>query len=88
MNIIQYVINATKFAEKGVVNTLNLLNEDATVPFISRYRKEVTGNLDEVQIGEIVKYKSLFEDIEKRKKTIIKSISEQGSLTDELKQKN
>jgi uncharacterized protein len=87
MNIIQYVINATKFAEKGVVNTLNLLNEDATVPFISRYRKEVTGNLDEVQIGEIVKYKSLFEDIEKRKKTIIKSISEQGSLTDELKQK-
>lgn len=87
MNIIQYVINATKLAEKGVVNTLNLLNEDATVPFISRYRKEVTGNLDEVQIGEIVKYKSLFEDIEKRKKTIIKSISEQGSLTDELKHK-
>ena len=87
MNKLQYIIKATQLAEKGISNTLKLLDEDATIPFISRYRKEMTGNFDEVAIGEIVKYKSLFEDLEKRKTTILKAIEEQGALTPELKNK-
>jgi len=87
MNKLQYIIKATQLAEKGIINTLKLLDEDATIPFISRYRKEMTGNFDEVAIGEIVKYKGLFEDLEKRKVTILKAIEEQGLLTSELKRK-
>ncbi len=87
MNTLQYIIKATQLAEQSVANTIKLLNEDATIPFISRYRKEMTGNLDEVQIGEIVKYKTLFEDLEKRKLTILKAIEEQGQLTSELQHK-
>lgn len=56
-------------------------------PFIARYRKEKTGNLDEVQIGQIVEFKTQFENLEKRKESILKTIEEQGSLTDELKNK-
>ena len=70
-----------------VENTLNLLEEDCTVPFIARYRKEVTGNLDEVEIFEIQKQKKYFDELEKRKITILKALEEQGVLTDELKQK-
>lgn len=84
MNTLQYIIKATQLSEQSVANTIKLLNEDATIPFISRYRKEMTGNLDEVQIGEIVKYKTLFEDLEKRKLTILKAIEEQGQLSSEL----
>ncbi len=87
MQKLQYIIKATGLSEKSVNNTLNLLNEDATIPFISRYRKEQTGNLDEVAIAEIVKYKSLFEDLEKRKQSVLKAIYEQGVLTKELEQK-
>ena len=87
MNKLQYIIKATQLAEKGIINTLKLLDEDATIPFISRYRKEMTGNFDEVAIGEIVKYKGLFEDLEKRKTTILKAIEEQGALTSDLKHK-
>jgi len=87
MNKLQYIIKATQLAEKGIINTLKLLDEDATIPFISRYRKEMTGNLDEVAVGEIVKYKSLFEELEKRKTTILKAIEEQGALTSELQHK-
>lgn len=64
-----------------------LLNDGATLPFIARYRKEMTGNLDEVQLGEIIKLKELFEALENRKKTILKAIAYQDALTDELRQK-
>lgn len=87
MNTLQYIIKATQLSEQSVANTITLLNEDATIPFISRYRKEMTGNLDEVQIGDIVKYKTLFEDLEKRKATILKAIEEQDLLTSELQHK-
>ncbi len=87
MNKIQYIINATSFSEKQVANTLQLINQDATIPFIARYRKELTQNLDEVQISEIVKYKELYEELEKRKATVIKAIQEQGVLTAELRSK-
>ena len=87
MELLQYITQQTQFPEKSVANTISLLNEDATIPFISRYRKEMTGNLDEVQIGEIVKLKELFEALEKRKKAILKALEEQNILTDELTQK-
>ena len=87
MTILQYIISQTQLPEQGVKNTLNLLNEDCTIPFISRYRKELTGHLDEVQIGDIVKYKTIFETLEKRKATIIKALSEQAVLTPELEKK-
>lgn len=70
---------------KQVENTVKLLDEGATVPFISRYRKEMTGSLDEVQIGDIKEAKARLEELAKRKETILKTIEEQELLTDELK---
>jgi len=73
--------------EKQIANTLALLNEGATIPFISRYRKEVTGSLDEVQVAQIRdRYKQMVE-LDNRRKTILDTISEQGNLTQELSQK-
>ncbi|AXT21026.1 S1 RNA-binding domain-containing protein [Flavobacteriaceae bacterium AU392] len=85
--MINFIISKTQLPESGIKNTIALLNEDCTIPFISRYRKERTGNLDEVQIGDIVKYKTLFEALEKRKIAILKTLEEDDVLTDELKQK-
>ncbi|WP_405574939.1 Tex family protein [Winogradskyella sp. Asnod2-B02-A] len=85
--IIKYIVQHTQLAEKNIKSTVQLLNEDCTIPFISRYRKEATGNLDEVQIADIVKYKELFEALEKRKIAILKALEEQDVLTEELKQK-
>jgi len=87
MQLLNFIKLKTNLPEKGIENTVQLLNEDCTIPFISRYRKERTGNLDEVQIGDIVTYKSQFEELEKRKVTISKALEEQEVLTAELKQK-
>ena len=70
-----------------VENTLALLNEGATIPFIARYRKEATGSLDEVQVAEIQKEFKRLEELDKRREAILHSIEEQGKLTDELRQK-
>lgn len=88
MQLIPYITKHTQLPEKGIQNTVELLNQDCTVPFISRYRKERTGNLDEVQIGLIVNFKTQFEAIEKRKATILKALEEQNVLTNELREKN
>lgn len=85
--LLNYIISKTKLAETSVKNTIDLLNQDATIPFISRYRKEATGNLDEVQIGDIVKFKDEFEALDKRKTAILKALEEQDALTEELKAK-
>ena len=85
--LLTFIISKTQLAESSVKNTIQLLNEDCTIPFISRYRKERTGNLDEIEIGEIVKFKEQFEALEKRKKSILKTLEEQSVLTEELKQK-
>ena len=87
MQLVPYIVRHTQLSEKSVENTVALLNEDCTVPFISRYRKERTGNLDEVQVGAIVQFKTQFEALEKRKSAIIKAVEEQGPLTPELKAK-
>ena len=81
------IATALNIAEHQVKNTLLLLEGGATIPFISRYRKEVTGGLNEVQIGEIKdRYEKICE-ISKRKDTILKTIEEQGKLTSELKKR-
>ena len=73
--------------ERGVDNTLTLLDEGCTIPFISRYRKERTGGLDEVQIGQIADMNQRMKELEKRKETIVKTITEQGKMTDELQRR-
>lgn len=87
MSLLNFIKTNTNLSSISIENTIQLLNEDCTIPFISRYRKERTGNLDEVEIGEIVKYKAQFEDLEKRKTTILKALEEQEVLTAELRQK-
>ena len=88
MNIFpQMIASALKIAEKQVNNTLGLLNDGATIPFISRYRKEVTGGLDEVQIGNIKEQHDKLCELEKRKNTVLETIEEQGKLSDELKKR-
>lgn len=86
MSLISYVSSKTQLPKVSIQNTIQLLNEDCTIPFISRYRKEATGNLDEVQIGDIIKYKDEFEALEKRKLSILKALEEQDVLTEVLKQ--
>ena len=68
-------------SEHAVENTLKLLDEGCTIPFISRYRKERTGGLDEVQITAISDRKERLQEIAKRKETIVKTISEQQKMT-------
>lgn len=68
-----------------VINTISLLEEGATVPFISRYRKERTGSLDEVQVAQIKELNEKFSEFEKRKETVLKTIEAQEKLTPELK---
>jgi len=75
------------FKENQVKDTLELLDEGATIPFISRYRKEATGSLDEVQIAEIQNEYKRLRELDERRKTIIKSIDEQEKLTPELIEK-
>lgn len=85
--MLNYILKQSNLPETSVKNTLVLLAEDCTIPFIARYRKERTGNLDEVQIEQIVTLKEQFETLEKRKKTILKAIEEQGELTSEISAK-
>lgn len=87
MNTISFVQSYTSIAEKSIINTLHLLSEGSTVPFIARYRKEMTLGLDEVQIAEIRDLAKKYDEICARQKTILSSIEEQGKLTPELKDK-
>jgi uncharacterized protein len=87
MTHIQFIQNQTNIAPKSIEATIKLLSEDCTIPFISRYRKDQTGNLDEVQIEAISKLNKQFDEIIKRKESILKSIEEQNALSPELKSK-
>ena len=87
MNEIQYIQQQLQLSEKSIKNTLQLLNEDCTIPFIARYRKDFTGNLDEVAIENIARTNELFGQIQKRKVSILSSIAEQNALSDDLKNK-
>ncbi len=78
---------ALSLIEKQVENTINLLEKEATVPFIARYRKDQTGGLDETQILAIKELLSSLQELEKRKEFVLKTIEEQNQLTTELKEK-
>lgn len=84
MTNLEYIAGQVTAPKKSIEATLQLLSEDCTIPFISRYRKDSTGNLDEVVIEQIDKLNKAFEAIVKRKDAIIKSIDEQNALTPEL----
>ena len=82
---LQLISDSLNIQKSRIESTLALFDEGATIPFIARYRKEVTGSLDEVQIGDIqTQHKKLIE-LEKRREAIVKSIEEQGKMTDDLR---
>ena len=83
-NYAQLIAHEMNLAQEQVQNTLDLLDGGATIPFISRYRKEATGSLDEVQIGQIRDLRNRWLELDKRRAAIVDSIREQGKLTPEL----
>ena len=87
MTNIQFIAKAVTTAVINIQNTVQLLQEDCTIPFIARYRKDITGNLDEVVIELIGKLQKEYEVIIKRKESIIKSIQEQNALSPDLEKK-
>lgn len=87
MTQIEFISKQVSAPVKSIENTIQLLDEDCTIPFIARYRKDKTGNLDETAIENIARSRSEFDAIVRRKETILKAIEEQNALTDELKKK-
>jgi uncharacterized protein len=87
MTNIQFIAKSVPTAAINIQKTVQLLNEDCTIPFISRYRKDQTGNLDEVVIEQIAKLNKQYDEIVKRKESILKTIEEQGQLSSELAKK-
>ncbi|MGB7549382.1 MAG: Tex family protein [Terracidiphilus sp.] len=83
--ILLHIAQTLNLPLRGLVAVIELLDDGGTVPFIARYRKEATGNLDEVQIRDIEEKLAYFRDLTERRATILSSIAEQGKLTDELK---
>ena len=83
--IYKTVADELKIPVDKVENTIKLLDDGATIPFVARYRKEVTGNLDEVQIGDILQKVEYLRNLEERKEEVIRLIEEQGKLTEELR---
>ena len=87
MTNIQFIGKSVATAAINIQKTVQLLNEDCTIPFISRYRKDQTGNLDEVVIEQIAKLNKQYDELIKRKESILKTIEEQGQLSPELAKK-
>jgi len=87
MTLSAFIQQQIPIQTQQIEQVVTLLNEDNSIPFIARYRKEMTGNMDEVQLSQISKLKQSFEDLQSRKETILKAIDEQGKLTADLKQK-
>ena len=87
MTNIQFIQIQVNTVPKNIEATLKLLSDDCTIPFISRYRKDQTGNLDEVVIETIAKLSKQYDEIVKRKESILKTIEEQGQLSPELAKK-
>ena len=87
MEIIEQLVQEFSLDRKKIENVVALLEDSATIPFIARYRKEATGSLDETALRELRDRYNYFKELEERKLTIIKTIEEQGNLTEELKAK-
>lgn len=84
-HVINLILEKLPYKKEQINSVLTLLEEKNIVPFIARYRKEVTGGLDEVEIKEIETEYRYMENLQKRKEDVVRSIEEQGMLTDELK---
>ena len=84
---VQKIAEKLSISVKQVISIHDLQAEGATIPFMARYRKEVTGNLDEVVIGNVVEEIKYFAELDKRRETVIKTIEGLGKLTPELKQR-
>jgi len=87
MTNIQFIAKSVQAPAVSIQNTVKLLEEDCTIPFISRYRKDATGNLDETVIEQIAKLQKDYDTLVKRKEAVLKSIEEQKALTADLKKK-
>ena len=84
---ISHISSLLNVADWRVEHCVELLQDGATVPFISRYRKERTGGLDETEVAQVKHYLVKFDELEQRKVSILESIEQQGKLSDELKEK-
>lgn len=84
---LEFLAQRLNLQPRRIENVIQLLTEGATIPFIARYRKELTGSMDEVQIADIQSAWQKLQELEKRRETILKTIGEQGKLTDELRQR-
>lgn len=85
MNPVDFITRKSDFKHHNIQNLLKLLDEGATIPFIARYRKELTGNMDEVQVETVFKLYGQFKELEKRKATILETIDQQNQLTPDLR---
>ena len=84
---IEFIAKKLGLHDWQVENTIRLMDGGATIPFVSRYRKEMTGSLDEIQLRDISARINYLRNLDKRKEEVIKSIDEQGKLSEELKNK-
>lgn len=84
---VEIIADRMQLSERKILGTLQLLQDGSTIPFIARYRKEATGSLDEVQIASIEKEWKRLQELEKRRETILKTIGDQGKLTENLRQR-
>src|ERR1700728_3445918 len=84
-NVLLHIAKTLNVPLKGLVAVIDLLDEGGTLPFIARYRKEATGNLDEVQIRAIEERLAYFRELAARRETILRTIEAQGKLSDELR---
>ena len=84
---IQHIAAELNLSVKQISNIYQLHTEGSTIPFIARYRKEATGNLDEVVIANVIDQIKYFNELEKRKETVLKTIEEAGKLTPQLKKR-
>ena len=87
MDIIRLIAQITGLKAAQVAATVRLIEDGATIPFISRYRKEATGGLDEVQVGRVKDENERFVELARRREFILKTVGEQGKLTDELRRR-
>ncbi len=85
LKYIQQIAIELSLPVKNITNVQQMHVEGATIPFISRYRKEATGNMDEVQVGNVIDKIKYYDELEKRKETVLKTIEAAGKLTPELK---
>lgn len=87
MELSQIIARTLGLREQQVVNTIRLLDEGATIPFVSRYRKEATGGMDEVQVAAVKEHNDRLRELQHRKEYVLQTIEEQGKLTDELRER-